>query len=338
MKESLLPLLSCPITGETLQLKAGETVDGEVLGGTLMAAGHRYPIMNGVPCLLEPEQQVAAKEGGFTDMWRYRRQGEFEKKSLYGIQPAKKADWVEAKFSRPFGEGEWVLDLGCGSAELTFELAGRNPQTQVVGFDFSEEVRMRGKAAREHANLHFVQGDALRSPFRPGSFDKIFSLGVLHHTRDTREAFEKAAALLKPGGELVTWIYPDPKESALAAQLYFVRDVGFLGKGHEIPPDLRLRLTRLYALSMMPAMTVAYTGYKLLSSFLPGKDKVLDEDLSITDLFHTTAFSVYDTITPQYQFRHKKREVLGWYESLGFVDSQTDGHGTYWGRRAEDAA
>ncbi len=53
-----------------------------------------------------------------------------------------------------------------------------------------------------------MRGDLLRLPFAPASFDQIYSLGVLDHTPDPREAFLALARLLKPGGRIAIWVYP----------------------------------------------------------------------------------------------------------------------------------
>jgi hypothetical protein len=52
-----------------------------------------------------------------------------------------------------------------------------------------------------------VQADVNRLPFRRQTFDIIFSLGVLHHSRDTREAFLHLPPLLKDDGEIAVWLY-----------------------------------------------------------------------------------------------------------------------------------
>lgn len=60
-------------------------------------------------------------------------------------------------------------------------------------------------------NVALIQGSVLHYPFRPSSFDHAYSTGVLHHTRSTREAFDKTAPLVKPGGRLHVWLYsPEP--------------------------------------------------------------------------------------------------------------------------------
>src|SRR5262249_45432024 len=38
-------------------------------------------------------------------------------------------------------------------------------------------------------------------------FDLVYSIGVLHHTPDTKAAFTKAAEMVKPGGGLAVYLY-----------------------------------------------------------------------------------------------------------------------------------
>ena len=332
MQAALLKRLVCPVDGAPLRLQAAEASGDEIRTGRLATPGRRYPIVDGVPCFLGPRQRAASRQG-FNDMWRFRRQGRFEKRDIYGMRPEARADWLAGRFGAPFAAGSWVLDAGCGSADLTRALAARYPDTQFVGLEFTDEVRAVARSAPALPNLHFVQADLMAPPFEPGSFARVFSLGVLHHTPDTRAAFSRVATLVAPDGELLTWIYPDARESLLLAQLYFIRDVSFLGRGHRLPPELRFRLSQLYALGLMPSAVAAYQGYRLLSPLLgAGYERALDRDLSLSDLYDTMTFCLYDNITPEHQFRHGKREVLAWFRSLGFAGLRTDGQGTYRGR------
>src|SRR5262249_38716097 len=112
----------------------------------------------------------------------------------------------------------------------------------------------------------------------------------------------------------------------------FARDVAFLGRGHRLPPELRLRLSQLYALGMLPSVAMVSYSSRLLASLLGGAEQVLDRVISLLDLFDTTSFCLYDILTPNHQFRHSRLEVLTWLRSLGFTACGTDGSGTYWGR------
>jgi hypothetical protein len=194
-------------------------------------------------------------------------------------------------------------------------------------------VRTSARGSEALPNLHFVQADVARPPFRPAHFRHVLSLGVLHHTPDTRQALAGAASMV--GGELLLWLYPARGESFMSDQLYYMRDLHFLGAGHKISPDLRFKAARLYSLGMMPAMSAAYGLYKTLSKFGGASDdKVLAEDMSLKELYDTTTFAVYDNISPEHQHRHKKDEVLGWLRELGFQDVGTDGRGTFTARTA----
>jgi ubiquinone/menaquinone biosynthesis C-methylase UbiE len=298
----------------------------------LVAGDRRYPIINGVPCFLTREQQIAAKQG-FTPMWRYRQEGKFERQNLYGIKPTRKAEWVATKFHSPVRPGEWLMDAGCGSSEMTYVLARNHPAAHVVGLEFSDAVRSAAQGSEALPNLHFVQADVAHPPFRQREFGHVLSLGVLHHTPDTRAALQGTAGLVARGGELLVWLYPAAGESFLATQLYFMRDVHFLGAGHKMAPETRLKAAKLYSLGMMPAMTAAYSLYKVISKF-GGKpeEKVISEDMTLQELYRTTTFAVYDNISPKFQHRHCKDEILRWFRELGFEQVETDGHGAFTGR------
>lgn len=51
------------------------------------------------------------------------------------------------------------------------------------------------------------QGDAESLPFRDGSFDIVYSNGVLHHSQDTDKTLAEVHRVLKPGGRAVLMLY-----------------------------------------------------------------------------------------------------------------------------------
>lgn len=94
--------------------------------------------------------------------------------------------------------GELVLDLGCGSGELTREIAGRG--AEVVGLDASAD--MLNKARQQFPGLDFRRGDAASFEL-PERFDAVFSNAVLHWVPDAAAAVRQMHRHLKPGGRLV---------------------------------------------------------------------------------------------------------------------------------------
>jgi SAM-dependent methyltransferase len=93
--------------------------------------------------------------------------------------------------------------------------------------DLSKAVDVAG--AREGRG-DFVQGDLRSPPFAPGSFDLVYSLGVLHHLEDPPAGLRSLAALLRGGGELRFYVYRSLEEEgrtkrALLAAVTLLRRV-----------------------------------------------------------------------------------------------------------------
>ena len=94
--------------------------------------------------------------------------------------------------------GERILDLGCGTGQLTAEIAASG--ARVVGLDSSPE--MLGQARQNYPHLKFVLADATSFRFEE-PFDAVFSNAVLHWVKNADAAVERIAAALRPGGRLV---------------------------------------------------------------------------------------------------------------------------------------
>jgi len=81
------------------------------------------------------------------------------------------------------GPGDTVLDIACGPGNFVREFAGSiGKRGLVVGLDTSQTMLARAVedtgAAR---NVAYVRGDAIRLPFRDGSFDAVTSAHFFHH-------------------------------------------------------------------------------------------------------------------------------------------------------------
>lgn len=75
--------------------------------------------------------------------------------------------------------GKVVADLGCGSGRWSAKLS---PFVGVVVLvDFSEAIFAARENLDSSDNAIFFRGDVTKLPFVDGSFDFVFSLGVLHH-------------------------------------------------------------------------------------------------------------------------------------------------------------
>lgn len=101
--------------------------------------------------------------------------------------------------------GRRVLEVGCGAGK--FVETALKMGAEVVGVDISFAVDAARATFGARPDVHLIQADVFKLPFVDGSFDRVFSLGVLHHTPDCRRAFEHLPRLAAPGGRVAVWVY-----------------------------------------------------------------------------------------------------------------------------------
>lgn len=94
--------------------------------------------------------------------------------------------------------GERILDVGCGTGQLTAEIARSG--ARVVGLDNSAD--MLAEARKNYPDLSFVLGDAASFHFSE-PFDAVFSNAALHWVKDADGAIESIAKVLHQGGRFV---------------------------------------------------------------------------------------------------------------------------------------
>jgi len=212
-----LSLLCCPVTADPLELvDIVEDADGEIITGTLRSApgGRRYPIVNGIPRFVEPST--------YNSSWDYKWTTIDQGKGLnYRILDTNDPAYrIHDLFDRNdhdgrayrHAEGRLALDVGCGIGQYTIKLLQDQQPAKVVSLDLTGGVDvfrkiMLERYPQDRRRILMVQASVFAMPFRDETFDYAFSLGVLHHTGNTREAIRQVARVLKPGGEINFWVY-----------------------------------------------------------------------------------------------------------------------------------
>jgi uncharacterized protein YbaR (Trm112 family) len=337
MRENLLSILACPKCGGDFRLDDARREGAHVVSGSLpcLACEARFPIENSVPRLLVGAEHKSTRKQ-FSAQWLQRISGQFEKRELlYGQKLDIQLDWIARECLRGIESGQWFLDAGCGSAEKTLWFARRYPKTNVVGMDMNDAILELGPTMKELPNVDLVQGDVMHPPFKKGAIDKLHSYGVLHHTVDTKRAFERVSELVAPDGDCTIWIYPTGDETPFMQMFYTQRDKHFLGRGHELPPPVLAAALRAYMVVASPWLLLKQLTVIRHTEFPPYVDY---SDLSPRERFMTLFFMFYDNTVPTYQHRHRRAEVRGWMTAAGFFDVKNDEFGQYWGRRPKESA
>lgn len=117
--------------------------------------------------------------------------------------------------------GPRVLDLGCGTGELTLLLHERLAASVSVGLDPSVNM-LKACAEHEVEGVSFLRGDVEHLPFEPGGlFDVIFSNAALHWAPDHQALVSALAGRLASGGMLAVQVPANHEHPShvLAAEL-----------------------------------------------------------------------------------------------------------------------
>ena len=131
------------------------------------------------------------------------------------------------------GEGDRVLDVGCGTGKTARDAARAASAGSALGVDLSSrmlEVASRLAAEEGVTNVTFAQADAQIHPFEHGAYDVVISCTAAMFFGDHVAAFRNIGRALRPGGRLVlvTW-------QPLAGNEWIREISGALAAGRELP-------------------------------------------------------------------------------------------------------
>ena len=124
-----------------------------------------------------------------------------------------------ADFGSWSGRNVLEIGVGLGTDLVQFARAG----ALVKGVDLTESAveLVARRLELEGLEAEVVVADAERLPFDDGSFDLVYSWGVLHHTPNTEAAVAEVLRVLRPDGEARVMLYSRRSWVALGAWLRY---------------------------------------------------------------------------------------------------------------------
>jgi ubiquinone/menaquinone biosynthesis C-methylase UbiE len=125
-----------------------------------------------------------------------------------------KFPWIMERIERESEllRGKHLLEVGCGMGYDSLEFLRRGVRITAIDLTENAVSFTRRHFEVEGLKAEAVQvGNALALPFADGTFDAVWSNGVLHATGDTQRAIDEVRRVLKPGGRaIISHFYRKP--------------------------------------------------------------------------------------------------------------------------------
>ncbi len=254
----------------------------------------QYPVIRGIPRFVNSEFYVE----NFGFQWNKHKRTQFDDEK----------EKPSETFLRRIGltpelvKDKLVLDAGCGAGRYSDVVSRWGGY--VVGVDLSSAVETSYENLA-HKGVKILQADIMNLPFAEETFDVIFSIGVLHHTPDTKKAFEALVPFLKPGGFIVVWLYSAYNDESMRMKLSnFYRRFSW-----KLPKKLLYGISWLavpyYYLNRIPILRMFTGRLWHIAEHKNWKWRVLD---------------TFDWYSPKYQWHHTYAEVFSWFEENGLIN------------------
>ena len=134
-----------------------------------------------------------------------------------------------------------VLELGCGTAYFTRELARTG--AQITAVDISPELLAAAREQCDSSNVRFEIQNAAALKYPDNSFDAVVGSSVLHHL-DIKQAFGELHRVLRPDG-IVRFTEPNMLNPQIAIQKNVPAMKRYLGDSPDETAFFRWPLARL---------------------------------------------------------------------------------------------
>ena len=134
-------------------------------------------------------------------------------------------DDICAEISSKLCQDMTVLELACGSGQLTFRLADKVKHWEAT--DFSPNMIAEARKQFIPANLHLSVQDATNLPYADECFDAVVIANALHIMPQPDKAMTEICRVMKPDGYLFAPTFVHGEGSAFRLRMKLIETFGF---------------------------------------------------------------------------------------------------------------
>jgi ubiquinone/menaquinone biosynthesis C-methylase UbiE/uncharacterized protein YbaR (Trm112 family) len=326
MKLILVEQIVCPECHTKFSLKIKKKQKEEIIQGTLTCTKkHNFSIIRGIPRLVSDKQKDFVKtEDAFSSKWRhfnktYHNKKWIERQNKWFIE---RFGWKTiTKLNNFLKTRSKILDAGTGVGNSA-KLFSSNSNAQIFAIDASESIEFAYKKYGKIQNIHFLQADIRKLPFKKRFFDFICSDQVLHHTKNTESSFKMLSKLLKKKGIISIYVYRKKgplrefaddhiRESTIKMTekqcMEFSKSMALLGKSLS---QLKKKITIKEDIPLLKIKAGTYDIQRFLYwNFLKcwwSPDVPFEQSVATN----------YDWYFPKFAYRHSEKEVRKWFKDV----------------------
>ena len=322
MRLDLLDILVCPDCAHRrrLDLVVESGDEREVHTGRLICPSCRseFPIVGGVARFVSE-----AENYGENFAYEWSRWGRVQIDRFAGHTLSTRRFLADTRWPAGWLKDKRALDAGCGAgrfADVAASLGAR-----VVAIDLSGAVDAARKNTTE--GVEVVQASLFRLPFRHGSFDAVYCMGVIQHTPAPDAVMSALPRFLNAGGRLAYNFYEIDWRTRFQPLKYALR---------RITPELsstsvhRLSII-LTALFFPLSWLLSCIRYVRFVNIMLPICAVHDPELTVRQQFVWTLLDTFDWYSPRYENRQSHDEVAGILRRLGLANVES-APGLAWGQ------
>jgi ubiquinone/menaquinone biosynthesis C-methylase UbiE/uncharacterized protein YbaR (Trm112 family) len=323
LKANLVNYIVCPKCYKGFTLKSEKYEKNEIVSGLLVCNnGHKFRIIRGIPRLVIDETTGFVKtEAAFSSKWKkynkfYHQKNWFLHQQNWFLD---RFGWKNlANFNKFLKTRSKILDAGTGIGNSA-KLFSSNPKSYVFAIDASESIDFAYKRYGTTPNIHFLQADIRRLPFRKRFFNFICSDQVLHHTKNTETSFKNLTKYLEKNGMISIYVYNKKAPMREFADNFirehttimsekecveFSKDMTYLGK---ILSQLKKRIKIPRDIPVLKIKAGTYDVQRFIYWYFLkcfwAKDGNFERSVGVN----------FDWYFPKFAFRHTPDQVRKWY-------------------------